>query len=86
MKRTLDLYVIGQSKAGNSIKCSMTADGKQPFYLPKSQIKPYGIVRKNQMNKFDVPEWLCLSHRQICGDEAYDEEMDRKRNDPSFKV
>ena len=76
MTKTVDIYVIDETSSGKAIKCSMTSSGEDPFYLPKSQIKPHGSVKKANFNKFDIPDWLFLEHRQMCGTEAFEE---RKR-------
>lgn len=77
MTKTVEIYVIDQTKTGAAIKCSMRDDGSHPFFLPKSQIKPYGTVRKNSAQRFDIPDWLYLQHWQLCGREAFDEEKKR---------
>ncbi len=79
MKRTVEIYVIDQTKTGKAIKCSMNQDGSDAFFLPKSQIKPYSVVRKNAICRFDIPEWLCLQHVQICGKEDFEAEKQRLR-------
>ncbi len=77
MKRTVEIYVIEQTSSGKAIKCSMSKSGEASFFLPKSQIKPYGSVRKHAFMKFDIPEWLCLQHWQICGREEFEAEKER---------
>lgn len=79
MKRVVELYVIDQTDSGKALKCSAKSDGKDLFFLPKSQIKPYGTVRKGQINKFDIPEWLALKHWQICGKEEFEAEKQRRK-------
>lgn len=79
MTKTLDILVIEETKKGTGIKCSMSADGSYPFFLPKSQIKPYGPVRKGQFAKFDIPNWLWVQHWQLCGRVEFEAEKARKQ-------
>lgn len=76
--KKVTVFVIEQHKGGKTLKCSMKADGEQSFFLPKSQIEPIGKVFQRQFAEFIIPEWLYLSHRQICGDAAYDAEKKRR--------
>lgn len=78
MKRTVDIFVIDQTSSGKALKCSMKHDGSDAFFLPKSQLKPFGTVRKDHFCKFDVPEWLCVQHWQICGREEFEAEKSRR--------
>lgn len=49
-----------------SFICQVPGDDRK-FYLPrKDYVKPLGG------GKYEIPEWLALKHRQICGDEAYE--------------
>jgi hypothetical protein len=86
MKRTVDIYVIEQTSSGKALKCSRNAKGEDVFYLPKSQVKPYGPVKKNQFAKFDIPEWLCLKHWQICGREEFEAEKRRVLEEEGFNA
>lgn len=79
MTKTVEIYVIEQTEGGKAIKCSATEDGADAFFLPKSQIKPYGTVRKNCKARFDIPDWLHLKHWQLCGREAFEEEKQRSK-------
>ena len=72
------VFVIEQTESGKAIKCSVDSGQDEPFFLPKSQIKPMGIVKKLAMCEFDIPKWLYLNHRQLCGDEAFEEEKRRR--------
>jgi hypothetical protein len=79
MKRIIEIYVIDALPSGKAIKCSAKPDEKDSFILPKSQIKPFGTVRKKQVVKFEIPEWLYLSHWQLCGLAAFEEEKQRRK-------
>jgi hypothetical protein len=76
MKITVKIFVIDVTPGGKALKCSMKEGGDQSFYLPKSQLYPdksQGTVRKNHFATFNIPEWLYLEHRQMCGDEKFEQ-------------
>lgn len=70
---TVEVFVIEQTESGKAIKCSVEDDHSNHFYLSKSQIKPHGSVRKGEIAKFDIPEWMFKNHRQLCGDQVFEE-------------
>ncbi len=78
-KRTVSIYVIEETSTGKGIRCSMSDDGEDTFFLAKSQIKPLGKVKKHAFCDFEIPEWMCLNHWQICGREAFEAEKERKK-------
>lgn len=77
-QRKVTVFVIEQHEGGKMLKCSLRDDEKHPFFLPKSQIVPSGRVFPKNFVEFSIPEWLCLNHRQICGDEAFEAEKKRR--------
>jgi hypothetical protein len=77
--RRVKVYVIDQSDAGRAIKCSMTEDMEDPFFLPKSQIEPTGKVTRKAFHEFDIAEFIYLSHWQLCGRDAFEEEKKRRK-------
>ena len=70
--RTVTLIIV--SATDKAVKCYVPGKDATPFFLPKSQIKPLceGNPRRNQPCRFEIPEWLALNHRQICGDAAFE--------------
>jgi hypothetical protein len=60
--------------------CAIPGDERK-FYLPRAHVRPLGDgkARFNQPYKFEIPEWLALNHRQICGDDAFEENKARKK-------
>ena len=80
MTQTPEIFVIEQTKKGTGIKCAMSADCSDVFFLPKSQIKPYAVVKKRQFARFDIPNWLYLQHWQLCGRDAFEDEKQRKQD------
>lgn len=80
MTKTVEIYVIEQTKTGTGIKCAMGENCESVFFLPKSQIKPYGTVRKKQFTKFDIPDWLWRQHWQLCGREIFEQEKQHRRD------
>lgn len=60
--------------------CAVPGDDRK-FFLPRSQVRPLGEgkPRFNQPHKFEIPEWLALNHRQICGDDAFEENKAREK-------
>ncbi len=57
----------------------MHEDGRESFYLAKSQITPSGPVKKKSWHAFDVSEFAWKSHRQLCGDEIFEKEKLRRQ-------
>jgi hypothetical protein len=79
MTKIVDVFVIEEHPSGKTIKCSIKDDEKDPFFLAKSQITPSGPVKKRSYHTFDVSEFAWKSHRQLCGDEIFEEEKNRRR-------
>lgn len=77
--KRITVFVIEQTESGKAIKCSLTQEMENTFYLPKSQIKPIGKVRKAEFHEFDVAEFIFLSHWQLCGREAFEKEKARRQ-------
>jgi len=73
------VYVIEETESGKGIKCSAEASMEDAFFMPKSQIKPTGKVTKGAFHEFDVSEFIFLSHWQLCGGEAFEEEKKRRK-------
>ena len=69
--RVVKLIVLRER--GASWECSIP--GKEPsFFLAKSQVKPVGPGphRFKEPMQLEMPEWLALKHKQICGDAAFE--------------
>ena len=77
MNKTIRIKVTVVDHTEKSVKCEVSGH-PDAFYLPKAQIKPIGKVIRNKPAEFDIPEWLWLKHRQLCGDEAFEAEKVRR--------
>ena len=78
--KTRVVTLIIKEIVGKSFKCLVP--GQQPsFFLPRSQIKPVGPERPrfNQPINVEMPEWLALNHKQICGDAAFEANKRERR-------
>jgi hypothetical protein len=64
-----NLFVVDNIK---SWKCSLKQDGSNPFYLSKDWTI-FGESNEDGSYIIGVPKWLQLKHRQLCGDEAYEQ-------------
>lgn len=79
MSKTVDVYVHGEHESGNTLVCSMSKDGKDTFYLAKKLIIEPRKYRKDAFNTFEVTDFGWKSHRQLCGDEIFECEKQRRK-------
>lgn len=77
-EKTVKVFVLDQSESGKAVECAMCEGAEPTFWLPKKSIRPLGKVRRHAEAQFVIPEWLWLSHRQLCGDQAFEAEKRRK--------
>ena len=77
-EKTVTVWVLDQSESGRAIECALCEGATPTFWLPKKSITPLGKVRRHCEATFTLPEWLWLSHRQLCGDQLFEAEKRRK--------
>ena len=80
MSETRVVTMVISDCTEKAFHCAVTGDDRK-FYLPRAYVRPLGNekARFNQPCKFEIPEWLALNHRQIVGDEAFEENKARKK-------
>lgn len=71
-----DLFVVD---TGKSWKASRNADMSQSFWLPKEPHTQFGERNENGSYIIGIPKWLQLKHRQLCGDQEFDNQKKDKR-------
>jgi hypothetical protein len=63
----------------NGVRCSV-AEG-EPFWLPKNSVQWRQPLKTGQKVSATIPEWLAEKHRQLVGDEKFEEAKRRKEID-----
>ena len=82
MSKTRVVTLIISKHTEKAFHCAVPGNDMK-FWLPRSHVKPAGTdngtPRFNQPHRFEIPEWLALNHRQLCGDDAFEENKARKK-------
>ena len=77
-----ELTILAVTESGG--RCS-AAEG-EPFWLPKNHVKWHQPLKTGQKVSATIPGWLAEKHRQLVGDDAFEEAKRRKETDVAREI
>lgn len=77
--KTVDVYVWGENDSGLCLICSTKEDQSDKFLLAKKVIIEPRKYKAGFLNTFDVTDFGWKQHKQLCGEEIFEQEKQRRK-------